>query len=302
MKGIIYMINDVSYAHSDLAVECGGGFRGKGAELSEEERDGCNIMRLKISDKEGSEAYGKPEGSYVTISCGKIWEMDDETTDTVGDVICGELRRMAGELSGKNIDREFGVLVAGLGNADITPDAIGPEAVKRIDVTRHLRSLAPDIYEKLGICEISALAPGVLGQTGIETVELIRGAAENAKPDIVIAIDALAARSVSRLATTIQLSDNGINPGSGIGNMRRSICRDTVGVPVLAVGVPTVVDSSTLVYDALSKAGIEGISDELVRVLEEGRGFFVSPKESDIIMKKVAVLLARAIGKAFTAG
>lgn len=293
-------MTDREYAHSDLAVECGVGYKGKGATLSEEERGGCTVTRLDITDREGAAAYGKPEGSYITVSCGKIWNMDDERTEEVGEVIADELRRMAKDMSGKRLDRDFGVLVAGLGNSDITPDAVGPETVKRIEVTRHLHTLAPDIYNQLGTCEISALSPGVLGQTGIETVELVRGAAENAKPDLIIAIDALAARSVSRLATTIQLSDKGINPGSGIGNMRRSICHENVGAPVLAIGVPTVVDSSTLVYDALSKAGIGKISNELNRVLDEGREFFVSPKESDIIMKKVSVLLARSIGMAFT--
>ena len=285
-------MNDRQYAHSDLAVECGGGYRGRGAEFKEEKRSGCDIQRLEIRDREGAEAYGKPEGRYITVTCGKIWEMDDERTDEVGEVLADELRAMSEYICKKEINPDFGVLVVGLGNSDITPDAIGPETVKRIEVTRHLHTLAPDLYSQLGSCEISALAPGVLGQTGIETVELVRGAAENARPDLIVAIDALAARAVSRLATTIQLSDNGINPGSGIGNRRRAICRENVGRPVLALGVPTVVDSSTLVYDALSRAGIGEISDDLRRVLEEGREFFVSPKESDIIMKKVAVLLA----------
>ncbi len=293
-------MKDKEYAHSDLAVECGGGYQGGGASLSEEESRGCSVTRLEITSSEGAEAYGKPEGCYVTISCGNIWEMDDYRCDEVGEVIAEELRSMSKSISGKELDQNFGILIVGLGNAEITADAIGPETVRRIEVTRHLHTLAPDVYHRLGVCEVSALAPGVLGQTGIETVELVRGAAENAGPDLVIAIDALAARAVSRLATTVQLSDSGINPGSGIGNMRRSICRDTVGAPVLALGVPTVVDSSTLVYDALSKAGIEQVSDELHRVLDEGRGFFVSPKESDVIMKKVSALLARAIGKAFT--
>ena len=127
----------------------------------------------------------------------------------------------------------------------------------------------------------------------------MRGAAENAAPDVIIAIDALAARSVTRLASTVQLSDAGINPGSGIGNNRRAICRDTVGVPVIALGVPTVVDSSTLVYDALERAGVDKISRQLTEVLEQGKGFFVSPKESDVIAKKVSALLARSVGQAF---
>lgn len=292
-------MGDISYAHSDLAIECGNGFRGKGADFTEEEKGGCNITRLFISDQEGAAAYGKPEGCYVTISCGKMWEMEDEDMDDTADVLAEEIRRMSVDVCKKSIDQNFSVLVVGLGNVEITPDAIGPEAVKRIEVTRHLRTLAPEIYKSLGSCEISALTPGVLGQTGIETAELIRGAAEYTKPDVIVAIDALAARAVSRLATTIQLADTGINPGSGIGNKRRGITRETVGAPVIALGVPTVVDSSTLVYDALSSAGISEISDELHRVLEEGRSYIVSPKESDVIMKKVAVLLARAINLAF---
>ena len=293
-------MNKTLYTRTDLAVEFAKEVTPVGAEYREERRDGCDILRLSIDTKARSEAYGKPEGKYVTITCGRIWDMDDARLDEICDVISRELREMAESMTGKKIDRNFGVLVAGLGNDEITPDAIGPETVRRVEVTRHIRTLLPDIYKELECCEMSALAPGVLGQTGIETVELVRGAAENAHPDLVVAIDALAARAISRLAATIQLSDNGINPGSGIGNMRRSICRETVGVPVLALGVPTVVNSSTLVYDALSRAGIENISDDLKEVLEDGRDFFVAPKESDIIMKKVSALLARAVGRAFS--
>lgn len=293
-------MNHSGYTRTDLALEFAKDISVSGAEYSEEKSRGCDILRLSIDTKSGAKAYGKPQGKYVTVSCGAIWDMDDDRTDEVCEVISDELRKMAEVMSEKKIDRNFGVLIAGLGNDEITPDAIGPETVRRVEVTRHIHTLLPDIYKQLGCCELSAFAPGVLGQTGIETVELVRGAAENAEPDLIVAIDALAARSVSRLAATVQLSDNGINPGSGIGNMRRSVCRETVGVPVLALGVPTVVDSSTLVYDALSKAGIERISDDLQRVLEEGREFFVAPKESDVIMKKVAALLARAIGRAFS--
>ena len=247
-----------------------------------------------------SAARPKIAEQYITVDCGRMWELDDDSMERVSNVIAHELSRMVRRLCGKPLSREFGVLVAGLGNDEITADAIGPETVRRIEVTRHLRTYLPDAYEQIGVCAISALAPGVLGQTGIETVELVRGAAENAEPDVIIAIDALAARSVTRLASTVQLSDAGINPGSGIGNNRRAICRETVGVPVVALGVPTVVDSSTLVYDALERAGVEKVSKQLSEVLEQGKGFFVSPKESDVIVKKVSALLARAIGRAFS--
>jgi spore protease len=226
--------------------------------------------------------------------------MDDEGARSLSAHVAREIRAMCEKVCGRRVDRGFGVLVAGLGNSDITPDAIGPDSVRKLNVTRHLRALDEALYDTVGRCEISAVFPGVLGQTGIETVELIRGAAENARPDVVLAIDALAARSCERLAATVQLSDSGIHPGSGIGNNRKAICHETVGVPVIALGVPTVVDSSTLVYDALRRAGIEDVRPELRQVLENGRSFFVSPKESDVITERVSDLIADAVDTAFT--
>ena len=289
-------MEDILRAHSDLALENAEG----STDISEESRDGCIIYRLAIRGASDERKYGKPRGQYVTVSCGPTWEMEDDEIEGVSRVLAAELRRMTRDVCHRPLDADFGVLVAGLGNDEITADAIGPGAVRRLEVTRHLRTYLPDTYGKLGVCAISALSPGVLGQTGIETVELIRGAVENAKPDLVIAIDALAARSVERLASTIQLADIGIDPGSGVGNHRKAICRDTVGVPVIALGVPTVVDSATLVYDALAMAGIESVDRQLHEVLKKGREFFVSPKQSDMIVKKVSALLARAIGLAFT--
>lgn len=291
-------MRDILRAHSDLALENAEG----STDISEEHRGGCVIARLAIRGKSDEQKYGKPRGQYVTVSCGPVWEMEDEEIEQVASVLAAELRRMTRDVCHRPLDRDFGVLVAGLGNDEITADAIGPGAVRRLEVTRHLRTYLPETYGKLGVCAISALSPGVLGQTGIETVELIRGAVENAKPDVVIAIDALAARSVERLASTIQLADTGIDPGSGVGNHRKGICRETVGVPVIAMGVPTVVDSATLVYDALAMAGIDRVSRQLQDVLQKGREFFVSPKQSDVIVKKVSALLARAIGLAFTLG
>ena len=291
------------YSRSDLACESGGIRRDGGLPedvYREEEIDGFSVARLHIKDEGYAEMLGKPCGKYVTVSCEKIWLMEEETLRRLAALLAEELRRMCVLISGKQVDRGFGVLVAGLGNSDITPDAIGPDSVRKLNVTRHLRAIDERLYDTVGRCEISAVFPGVLGQTGIETVELIRGAVENAHPDVVLAIDALAARSCERLAATVQLSDNGINPGSGIGNNRKAICRKTVGVPVIALGVPTVVNSSTLVYDALRQAGIDEIRPALRRVLENGRSFFVSPKESDVISDRVSTLIAEAVDMAFT--
>ena len=155
------------------------------------------------------------------------------------------------------------------------------------------------IFDRIGCSSISAIAPGTLGQTGMEAQSLLANAIESVNPDAVIVIDALAAKSTERLAATVQLSDTGICPGSGIGNARSEISRETVGVPVIALGVPTVIDSSTLVFDVLEQAGIEDVSSDIEKILEGGRDFFVSPKESDIIIDGVSALLASAIEKAF---
>lgn len=250
------------------------------------------VNDMKITTEEGSAIIGKPVGRYVTVECGKVWLMGEDEKDKV----CSAVVDCITELVPKGPKT---VLVIGLGNRDITPDALGPKTLDGLIVTRHVKEHDKDLFNKIGQEEIAAISPGVVGQTGIETLELIRGAVERVRPDVVIAIDALAARSVERLATTVQLSDTGISPGSGIGNRRKEINRTTLGVPVIALGVPTVVDSSTLVYDALSKAGIESIDTSLTQVLENGRSFFVSLKESDVAVAETAKLLSSALNRAF---
>ena len=292
------------YSRSDLACESRGveGVRGVlPQDIYKEEKVGdLTVSRLHIRGEAEEAFFVKPRGTYVTVKCVKIWRLGEEEQQKLENLLADEIRRMCTHVCSKKIDRGFGVLVVGLGNSEITPDAIGPFSVRKLNVTRHLRGIDEKLYDTIGRCEISALFPGVLGQTGIETVELIRGAAENAHPDVVLVIDALAARSCDRLAATVQLSDSGINPGSGIGNHRKAICRETVGVPVIALGVPTVVNSATLVYDALHKAGIEEIRPALREVLESGRSFFVSPKESDVIAERVSHMIANAVDTAFT--
>lgn len=291
-----------NYTRTDLAYES---MQASSAPLDfaeicrEEHKNGFDITRLLVREDVHSTMLGKPKGEYVTVFCGEMHLLDDEVTEKLADLLAQEIRRMCHALCGRTPHRDFSVLVAGLGNEDITADAIGPRAVRKITATRHLRRLDSKLYDMVEKCEISALFTGVLGQTGIETVELVRGAAENVRPDLVLAIDALAARGVERLATTVQLCDSGISPGSGVGNARKAIDRQTVGVPVISLGVPTVVESSTLVYDALSRAGIDRVSEPLRNILENGRRFFVAPKESDVITEKVSTLLAMAVDRAF---
>lgn len=295
-------MTDESYARTDLACEAKikdpppmGGITAK-----EYTEDGITVSHMQVHSEEAAKRCGLDCGQYITLSHPKLWKLSDKIYHSFCHKLARYLREMAEAMTGRVPDAQFGVLIAGLGNREITPDAVGPLTTDKLEVTRHLRNHAPEAFDAMGRCSLSAIAPGVLGQTGIETVELIRGAVENAHPDLVIAVDALAARSCERLATTVQLSDRGISPGSGIGNFRQAICTDTVGAPVLALGVPTVVDSSTLVYDALAQARIGSISDELRQVLETGRSFFVSPKESDVITAQLSTLLAESISLAFT--
>lgn len=289
------------YTRTDLACESyrEDGTDPEGTEESVRETAGFRIREFRVVNEKAAVRIGKPIGRYITLECGRIDRLEGERAEIAARLLAGELRGMTESLCQKPVGEGFGVFVAGLGNAELTADAIGPETVRRLTATRHLREHEARLFHSLGCAALSALSPGVLGQTGIETGELLRGAVECVRPDAAVIVDALAARSCDRLASTVQLSDAGIVPGSGVGNHRSAVTMATIGVPVVALGVPTVVDSSTLVYDALRKADIGEISDSLREVLENGRSFFVSPKESDVITERVSALLARAVTLAF---
>ena len=260
--------------------------------------DGITAERMDIS-KEASEILNRPKGRYVTLNTGKISEQTPHVMENITELLSSEIVSMAEYMTGKRLSFDFSVLVVGLGNGKMTPDAVGPDTVALIEATRHLAEAEPCLFKKLECCKVSAISPGVLGQTGIETLDLVKGAVSSVHPDLIIAIDALAARSCERLAATVQLSDSGINPGSGIGNKRSAISFDTVGVPVMALGVPTVVDSATLVRDILLMSGCKNISPDIENILNSGKSFFVSPKECDAIIKCICKLFSAAIGRAF---
>lgn len=288
-----------SYLYSDLASECGCTTDREGVRVTRQQAGGCEILRVQIKSEEGALQVGKPCGRYVSVECGDICHFDELTFEEVRRTIAVEIREMAERMTGKRVGADFSLLVAGLGNADMTPDAVGPETVRRLFITRRLQT--PNTLGGFPhtLCEIAAFSPGVLGQTGLETGELVRGAVEAAKPDLVIAIDALAARETTRLGTTVQIADNGIQPGGGIGRGRRALTKETIGVPVMALGVPTVVNSATLILDALSSLGM-GNNDAVGEMLAAKRQFFVAPKEIDLLVSSVGVLLASAIEKSFS--
>ena len=217
-------------------------------------RRGCSVTSVRIDTEGAARQLGKPRGRYVTLDLSPLQKNADDLLERASRAVGAELRALLGE----NVKS---VLVAGLGNASMTPDAIGPRSAEHVLVTRHLRQNGAFS----AFCSVSVLTPGVLGRTGIEAMETLRGTVRAVQPDAVIAIDALASRSLMRLCSTVQLSDTGIVPGSGVGNHRCPLSRDTLGVPVYAIGVPTVVDAATLTLDVLEEAGKSDVDPAALR-------------------------------------
>lgn len=266
-----------------------------GTTYQEEELRGFRVARLEVQTAVGEAATGKKRGCYVTVFSKMLCEESAARLDTLATLLAEEIETLAARHLRYRLPRC--VLVAGLGNREITADSLGPKTVDRLTVTRHLRAQDTALFQQLCRVPLCAIAPGVLGQTGIETAALIGGAAQAANPDLLLVIDALAARAVQRLGTTVQISDSGIFPGSGIGNRRNEISEHTLGIPVIAIGVPTVVNSATLVCDALRSAGYTAFDPKMEAVLREGESFFVSPRQSDRISNCVADLLADVIDR-----
>ena len=231
--------------------------------LEEDEELEITVNWVSIINEQGVESMGKPIGNYITLECPYMKDNDPELHEEIAKILARKLGRL------HQLKPEAVILIVGLGNRQVTPDALGPKVCESILVTRHLGEDVPeDLQGRLRA--VSALAPGVMGITGIETAEIVKGVAEKIKPDLIIAIDALAARRTSRINATVQISDAGVNPGAGLGNRRTPINRDSMGVPVIAVGVPTVVDAATLVNDTMDK-----MLDALSESMPEGVAFLI---------------------------
>lgn len=218
----------------------------EGVIVKEKTVDHIKVTTVEITE-EGAERLGKKAGKYLTFEAQGIRKKDTELQEQLQQVFANEFYKFMESIG---INKEDSCLVVGLGNWNVTPDALGPIAVENLLVTKHLFSLAPEQVSD-GFRSVSAIAPGVMGITGIETSDIILGVIEQTKPDFVIAIDALASRSIERVNTTIQISDTGIHPGSGVGNKRKELSKETLGIPVIAVGIPTVVDAVTITSDTI---------------------------------------------------
>ncbi len=251
---------------------------------------GLKVNRIEVLSEQAAQKTGKKQGKYVTVFCPKLGDADGRELIDMTECIKEQIEYLV-PLENKT------VLVAGLGNNGITPDALGPLAVGNIIVSRHIKQNMQDVFDSLSLGEVSAIAPGVLGQTGVESADIIKAVAEKIKPDVIIAIDSLMAGKISRLAKTVQLSNAGITPGSGIGNHRFEISSQTMGIPVISIGIPMVIEASTLAFDLIDD---DGRVNEMLAPFEED--LVVTPKFVDTIVEKAARVLGYSVNKAFHKG
>lgn len=288
-----------------------------GVKVDKEELQNVTITRVEVLDKQGEEIMGKGKGKYITLECVALRRPDADLKDEISQLLAKELKQLL------HIHGHLKVLVVGLGNEYVTPDALGPKVVSKLFVTRHLfKFYNKDTDDDLA--ELSAISPGVMGITGIETGEIIRGIVEKIKPDLVIAVDALASRKMERVNTTIQISTDGIHPGFGVGNKRQALDKKTLGIPVIAIGVPTVVDAATLTNDTIqlvinafskqAKVGsqfynmLQELKNEekyelIKEVLEPySANVVVTPKEVDDIILNLSHIIANGINMALHPG
>lgn len=267
--------------------------QGEGIEISGVEVETENfeeivgITRIKITDDHGSKVMQKPVGNYITIEVDGVVDGTEEVKSAASRALSEELKRLI------RFHNKLKVLIIGLGNDKVTPDSLGPYTVSKVKVTRHY-FLMFDGAEEDDISCVSGFIPGVMGSTGMETADLIKSAAKIAKPEIIIAVDSLAARNINRISTTIQISDTGISPGAGTGNMRKVLTEKTLGTKVIAIGVPTVIDSKTLILDNLF--GFLKDPDGAEQYLDDkGIPMIVTSTEIDQVIKDFSDIIANGI-------
>lgn len=280
-----------------------------GIETQDEEVDkNIKVNRVNITNKNGEEAIGKKMGVYVTIDFKNLKIADDDEIQKGSEVLSRELKKIIDA----HIQSKDDIMVVGLGNIYVTPDSLGPKVINEIDVTRHIIKYLPQ-YVDDNTRPVTAISPGVLGTTGIETYEILKGIVDNVKPKLLIVIDALSSRSIERISSTIQISDTGIVPGAGVGNTRQEISETTLGIPVIAMGIPTVVESAVLVNDCLNliieKLQNEAKSNVFLNQLKEEDNYekikdvlnpqdynmIVTPKEIDELIENMKDVVARGI-------
>lgn len=291
---------------TDLAVETSEK-RSDGKEISgllvEKEKRGedITITKVRIETQKAAKTMGKPRGTYISIEADQMMEEDNDYHREISEIFSEQLKNFLPKQYQKKK-----ILVIGLGNREVTPDALGPKVIDQLFITRHLlEEFGKYMVELEECCSISGIVPGVMAQTGMETVEILQGVVAQTKPDIVIAVDALAARSIKRLNRTIQITDTGIIPGSGVGNYRNAITKEHLGIPVIAVGIPTVVDAATIVADFCT--GLMENKQELEEMEETVRGMippklnamYVTSKDIDEAVNRLSYTISEGLNMTF---
>ncbi len=264
----------------------------RGVSLEEYDiKEDIHISKVVIESKNAAKSMGKPMGTYITIEATALQENDEDYHREVSEELAKVLKSIL-----PGIEEEKAILVVGLGNKDVTADALGPCTVDNLFITRHIiKEYGKQAYRAEKIHQISSLVPGVMAKTGMETTEIVKGVIKETQPDIVIVIDALAARSIKRLNRTIQVTDTGIHPGSGVGNHRRALTQESLGIPVIAIGIPMVVDAGTIVFDAIEKISGEYIDFFKNNVDSHLNNMYVTSKNIDETTKRLSFTLSEAI-------
>lgn len=277
-----------------------------GIEVSEEnfKKDQVHITTVNITTKNAAKALGKAMGTYITIEAPNLDVHDEGSHREISIHLSSILKKLI-----PDFDKEKSILVIGLGNRDVTADSLGPHVIDNLCITRHIiMEYGTAAYDKNRMHSVSSLAPGVMAQNGMETAEIIKGVIDQTSPDIAIVIDSLAARTLHRLNRTIQISDTGIHPGSGVGNHRNALTKETLGVPVIAIGIPTVVDAATIVWDALEDFSEKSKHSIDLRVfqndcnntmLQELNNMYVTGKDVDAIIKRLSFTISEALNMTF---
>lgn len=262
-----------------------------GIECDEEKKDDITITRVRITNQEGEKALDKKMGNYITIDVKKINNITEEKEQEIINIFSKELS----EIINKHVKPNEEILVVGLGNLYSTPDSLGAKVVQNIEITRHIKIYLPNAIDK-NTRSVSAITPGVLGTTGIETVEIVKGISNNIKPKLIIAIDSLCSKNIDRINKSIQIADTGIIPGGGVGNKQEELSKDTLGIPVIAVGIPTVLDAATIVIDTLNVCDIVVQENELINKMKLNNfNFIVTPKEIDTLVENMANIVSEGI-------
>lgn len=267
----------------------------RGVECEEEKVDDINITRVKITNSEGEQALQRRIGNYITIDIKKIHNITEDKENQIIETFSKELKAIID----KHIKPNEEILIVGLGNSFSTPDSLGAKVVQNIEITRHIKIYLPNAIDR-NTRSVSAITPGVLGTTGIETVEIVRGIVDNIKPKLVIAIDSLCSKNIDRINKSIQISDTGIIPGGGVGNRQAELSKDTLGVPVIGVGIPTVLDAATIVIDTLNACDVKISENEIVDKMKLNNfNFIVTPKEIDELIENMTAIVSEGINMSF---